>query len=195
MTPDVSRAAGRAAAFLDRDGTLMRDMHYPRDPDAVVLIPGAAEALRRLESAGVVRVVVTNQSGIAQGKVSERDYEAVRDRLGALLAAEGAHVDASYHCPHHPDFTGPCDCRKPATGMYRDAAAALGLDPARSLLVGDRWRDVSPGLELGGFALLVPSEATPAADRERAQREARVVVTLGEAVALYLAWLRPDARA
>ena len=193
MHVDVTRTL-RPAAFLDRDGTLMRDMHYPRDPDAVVLIAGVAEALRRLERAGVARVVVTNQSGIAQGKVSASDYEAVRDRLAALLAAEGAHVDASYHCPHHPDFTGPCECRKPGTGMYRDAASSLALDPARSLFAGDRWRDVQPGLELGGFALLVPSEATPAADRERAEREARVVATLGEAVDQYLAWLAARVR-
>lgn len=185
---------GRPAAFLDRDGTLMRDIHYPRDPDAVVLVPGAADALRRLERAGIVRVVITNQSGIAQGKVSVADYEAVRDRLGALLLAEGASVDASYHCPHHPDFTGPCDCRKPATGMYRQASADLALDPAASLFVGDRWRDVGPGLELGGFALLVPSEATPSADVERARREAQVVSTLGEAVDRYLAWLARPAR-
>lgn len=168
----------------------MRDMHYPRDPDSVVLVAGAADALRRLESAGVVRVVVTNQSGIAQGKVTVREYEAVRDRLRDLLAAEGAHIDASYHCPHHPNFTGPCDCRKPATGMYRDAVAELELDPTRSLFVGDRWRDVGPGLELGGFALLVPSEATPRADLERAAREAHVVPTLGDAVDQYLGWLR-----
>jgi D-glycero-D-manno-heptose 1,7-bisphosphate phosphatase len=177
----------RAAAFLDRDGTLIRDMHYPRDPDAVVLIKGAAAALRRLTAAGIVPIVVTNQSGIAQGKVSERDYAAVRDRVDQLLAAEGAHVAAHYHCPHHPDFTGPCECRKPGTLLYRDAARDHGLDPARSLFAGDRWRDVGPGLELGGFAVLVPSEATPAADRERAEREALVVPTLGEAVALFLA--------
>ena len=193
MATDV-HSDGRPAAFLDRDGTLMRDIHYPRDPDAVVLVPGAADALRRLELAGVVRVVITNQSGIAQGKVSVADYEAVRDRLGALLLAEGASVDASYHCPHHPDFTGPCDCRKPATGMYRQASADLALDPAASLFVGDRWRDVGPGLELGGFALLVPSEATPSADVERARREAQVVSTLGEAVDRYLAWLARPAR-
>ena len=179
----------RPAAFLDRDGTLMRDIHYPRDPEAVVLIAGAADAVRRLAEAGVVPVVVTNQSGIAQGRVTVAEYEAVRDRLDALLAAEGARVAASYHCPHHPDWTGPCECRKPGTLLYRTAASEHGLDPARSLFVGDRWRDVGPGLELGGFAVLVPSEATPAADRERGEREALVLPSLGEAVERYLAHL------
>lgn len=177
----------RPAAFLDRDGTIMRDIHYPRDPEAVVLIPDAAAAIRRLDAAGVAVIVVTNQSGIAQGKVEVREYEAVRDRVDALLAAAGARVDAHYHCPHHPDFTGPCECRKPGTLLYRTAAREHGLDATRSLFAGDRWRDVQPGLELGGVAVLVPSEATPAADRERATREALVLPTLQQAVELYLA--------
>ena len=181
----------RPAAFLDRDGTLMRDMHYPRDPDLVVLIDGAADAVRRLTDAGVVPVVVTNQSGIAQGMVSQAQYEAVRDRLDALLRAAGAEVAATYFCPHHPDFTGPCECRKPGTLLYRSAARELGLDLGRSLFVGDRWRDVQPGLELGGLGVLVPSEATPQADRERAAREATVLPTLGDAVELYLSSLVP----
>ena len=185
----VRQTGPRPAAFLDRDGTLMRDMHYPRDPDAVELIPGAADALRRLAAAGVARIVVTNQSGIAQGKVSDADYRAVRDRLASLLHGAGAEVDASYHCPHHPDFTGPCECRKPGLLLYQRAAREHDLDVTRSLFVGDRWRDVEPGLALGGVAVLVPSEATPAPDLERATREALVFDTLGEAVAHYLAEL------
>lgn len=177
----------RPAAFLDRDGTIMRDMHYPRDPDLVALIPGAADAMQRLEEAGVPVVVVTNQSGIAQGKVQPAEYEAVRDRLDTLLADAGVRVVAHYHCPHHPDFTGPCDCRKPGTLLYETAAREHGLDLRRSLFAGDRWRDVQPALTLGGFGVLVPSEATPGPDRERAEREAIVVPTLDDAVTLYFA--------
>ena len=176
----------RPAAFLDRDGTLMRDMHYPRDPELVVLIDGAAAAMRRLAEADIPVVVVTNQSGIAQGKVQPTEYEAVRDRLDALLAAEGVRVAGHYFCPHHPDFTGPCECRKPGTLLYETAAREHGLDVHRSLFAGDRWRDVQPALTLGGFGVLVPSEATPQPDRERAEREAIVVPTLGAAVELYL---------
>ena len=176
----------RPAAFLDRDGTIMRDMHYPRDPDLVVLVPGAAAAMRRLAELDIPVVVVTNQSGIAQGKVQPAEYEAVRDRLDALLAAEGVRVAGHYFCPHHPDFTGPCECRKPGTLLYRNAALEHGLDVRRSLFAGDRWRDVEPALTLGGFGVLVPSEATPAPDRERAAREAVVVPTLEEAVESFL---------
>ncbi len=182
----MSTAAGRPAAFLDRDGTLIRDTHYLRDPAQVVLLPGVPEALRRFAAAGYALVVVTNQSGIARGMFTERDYEAVRDRLDALLAAHGIRLDASEHCPHHPSTDGPCACRKPGTLMFERAAAALGLAPERSVFIGDRWRDLAPGRVLGGRAILVPSPDTPAAERERAAAEAEVAPDLGSAATLVL---------
>lgn len=177
---------GRPAAFLDRDGTIIVDADFPNDPDAVTLIPGATAAMHRLADAGYALIAVTNQSGIARGLVTTAQYEAVRARLDALLAAEGVTLTGSYYCPHHPDFTGPCECRKPGTLLYRQAAERHGLDTKQSLFVGDRWRDVGPGLELGGTAVLVPSSSTPSADRERAEREARVLPTLDAAVSLVL---------
>jgi histidinol-phosphate phosphatase family protein len=177
----------RPAAFLDRDGTLMLDVNYIADPAEVVLVPGAASAVRRLNGAGIITVVVTNQSGIALGLLTEADYEAVRLQLEQLLHAEGARLDASFHCPHHPDVSGLCDCRKPGLGLYRRAAAELGLDLARSLYVGDRYRDIQPGLELGGFARLVPSVASPPGDVERAAAAGLLARTLEAAVEEYLA--------
>jgi histidinol-phosphate phosphatase family protein len=156
------------AAFLDRDGTLIRDADYLADPDEVELLPGTVDVVRRLNAAKVPVVVVTNQSGIARGMLTEAQYEATRTRLDDLLGAAGARVDATYHCPHHPSITGPCDCRKPGTGMYEQAARELSIDLARSLYVGDRYRDVAPGLSLGGCALLVTSPSTPAEDVEMA---------------------------
>jgi D-glycero-D-manno-heptose 1,7-bisphosphate phosphatase len=105
------------------------------------------------------------------------------------LAAEGGRIDASYFCPHHPDFDGPppCECRKPGTLMYRQAAAEHGLDLGASHYIGDRWRDVAPALTLGGHGILVPSAATPDEERERAQREASVAQSLSDAVARALA--------
>jgi histidinol-phosphate phosphatase family protein len=158
----------RRAAFLDRDGTLIRDANYLADPDEVELLPGTVDVLRRLNAAQVPVVVVTNQSGIARGMLTEAQYQATRARLDDLLGAAGARVDATYHCPHHPSVSGPCDCRKPETGMYERAAAELCIDLARSLYVGDRFRDVAPGLALGGCALLVESPSTPAEDLELA---------------------------
>lgn len=180
----------RPAAFLDRDGTLIRDEHYLADPDRIVLIPGAAAAVRRLNEAAIPVVVVTNQSGIARGLVTEAQYEATRARLDALLAAEGARIDASYHCPHHPDFGSPCECRKPGRLLYERAAAEHGLRLAASLYAGDRWRDVAPALTLGGTGVLVPSHNTPAADLDRARREARVAERLGDVVEEFLSATR-----
>ena len=182
MSAAQARAAGRRAAFLDRDGTLIVDRDYPSRPEEVVLLPGAAEAVRRLNAAGVATVVVTNQSGIARGLVTEEQYRRVAARAEELLAAEGARIDATYYCPHLPEVTGPCECRKPGTLLYRQAAAALGLALERSAFIGDRWRDVEPGLVLGGRGILVPSPSTPAEDLARARAEAEVAPTLGEAV-------------
>ena len=145
----------RAAVFLDRDGTLIDEREYLDDPAGVRLVPGAAAAVRRLRDAGLAVVVVTNQSGIARGLYTEDDYRAVAERVTAELKARGAPLDAVYHCPHHPDFTGPCACRKPGVKLYRDAARELDLDLERSFFVGDKISDVVPAQALGGRGILV----------------------------------------
>ena len=147
--------SGRPAVFLDRDGTLIEDRHYLRDPSGVQLLPGAADAVRRLNAAGRVVAVVTNQSGIARGLLTESDYAATSRRLAELLADEGARLDAQYHCPHHPDLSGKCECRKPGTLLYQRAAADLGLDLGRSWWIGDRLRDIAAAGALAGRGLLV----------------------------------------
>lgn len=179
--------SGRRAVFLDRDGTLIEDRHYIGHPEDVVLLPGAVDAIRQLNEGGVLAVVITNQSGIARGKFSEREYETVRARLDELLAARGARLDATFVCPHHPDFTGACDCRKPKPALFERAAAELGIDLARSFGVGDRWRDVRPVLDLGGQGILVPRYDTPLEDLARASEaratgRAAIATTLGVAV-------------
>ena len=145
----------RPAVFLDRDGTVIADAHYIADPDRVELIRGSADAIRRLKDAGFAVVLVTNQSGIARGLYSEADYLAVATRLEQILRAANASVHATYYCPHHPDFTGPCDCRKPGTSLYRRAAIELGVDPAASFYVGDKLTDLLPAQALGGRGILV----------------------------------------
>ena len=145
----------RPAVFIDRDGTLIEEKEYLSDPDGIVLIPGTFEALRTLRDAGFALVVVTNQAGIARGYYTVDDYRAVAARLDEILSEGGVPVDRTMFCPHHPDFGGPCDCRKPGTGMYREAAAALGLDLAASYYVGDKMSDVVPAEALGGRGILV----------------------------------------
>lgn len=147
--------SGRPAVFLDRDGTLIEDRSYLRDPDQVALLPGASSAVRRLDRAGLPVVVVTNQSGIARGLLTEDDYLATTRRLDALLAADDARLAGHYHCPHLPELSGPCECRKPGPLLYRRAAADLGLDLARSWWVGDRVRDIAAATGFGGRGVLV----------------------------------------
>ena len=145
----------RPAVFLDRDGTIIEEVKYLADPGGVVLLPGAVEALTLLRKAGFALVVVTNQSGIARGFYTEEDYRAVARQLDDLLLVHSLTLDASHFCAHHPEFSGECFCRKPATGMHRAAALELGLDPSTSFFVGDRVRDLLPALELGGDGILV----------------------------------------
>ena len=154
--------AARAAVFLDRDGTIIEDVGYLGDPERVRLLPGAAEAIRRLNQAGLLAVVVTNQSGIARGLFDEDAYEATRHRLDRLLAARGARLDAQYHCPHHPEVTGPCDCRKPGVRLYRQAAEELAIDLTASWWIGDRLRDVQPATAPNGHGIVLgPSAGAP----------------------------------
>ena len=105
---------GRAVLFLDRDGTIIEDAHYLGESERVRLLPGAADAIARVNRAGIPVVVVTNQSGIGRGFYDMAAYREVAARLDALLADHGAHLDATYLCPHTPDARPPCDCRKPA---------------------------------------------------------------------------------
>lgn len=145
----------RAAAFLDRDGTIIVDKDYPGDPEAVELLPGAAAAIARLQGHGWPVLMVTNQSGIGRGLITEADYAAVQARMEALLAAEGVTLDGVYYCPHAPDRVPACECRKPAPGLYRRAEVEHQVDLSRSFYVGDRMRDVLPGVAFGGTGCLI----------------------------------------
>lgn len=158
----------RRAALLDRDGTIIADEHYLADPARVTLLPGAADAIRLLAKAGVPSIVCSNQSGIARGLVSLEQHRAVRLRVTELLAAEGAELLDVFVCPHHPDVTGPCACRKPGTLLFEQAASTHGLDLSRSLFAGDKHRDVASAARFGGHGILVRSADTPEADVERA---------------------------
>ena len=178
--------SGRPAVFLDRDGTLIEDRHYPRDPDQVVLLPGAAAAVRQLDRAGLPVVVVSNQSGIARGLLTEHDYLATTHRLDALLAADGARLAGHYHCPHLPEISGPCECRKPGPLLYRRAAADLDLDLTRSWWVGDRVRDLAAAREFGGRGILVLTGAGAAETKTPAGRPWPSVPDLAAATRLIL---------
>jgi len=159
------------AVFFDRDGTLMADAHYIKSPTQVKLLPGAARAVKRINDARIHAIVVTNQSGIDRGIFTVQDYEAVKAHFERLLQAEGARIDASYYCPHHPDHTGACGCRKPGTKMFEDAMRDFGLKPSNVAYIGDRWRDVAVSKRLGGRGIMISSPMTNDEDRSRAAAE------------------------
>ena len=154
------------AAFVDRDGVIIEDRAYAYRSEDCVLLPGAARALRALQSAGYLLVVVTNQSGIARGLYTEADYHVFTAQLRALLLAEGVRLDDIRYCPHLPDAAVPayrrdCDCRKPHPGMVLRSIAALGIDPAASLLIGDRATDLAAGRAAGVSRCLLVRSGQP----------------------------------
>ena len=157
------------AVFLDRDGTLIHNHHYCRDPRLVRLLPGVGRALRWLSRAGCRLIVITNQSGVARGYLTEDDLSSVNARLCELLAAEGVHLEAIYYCPHYPSgradgYVGPCLCRKPAPGLLLRAAIERGVCLARSWLVGDVLADVEAGNRAGCRTVLLDLGTEPVPD-------------------------------
>ena len=164
----ISKTFARRAIFLDRDGTLIMDKHYLADPALVELTPQATNAVRRFNYALLPVIVVTNQSGIARGLLTEEQYRAQRARIDDLLEERGAFIDDHYHCPHHPDFTGPCECRKPGIGMFETAIIEHQVDARASVFIGDKYRDLAPALSYGAHGILVPSPDTTADDVEQA---------------------------
>jgi D-glycero-D-manno-heptose 1,7-bisphosphate phosphatase len=148
----------KPAVFLDRDGVLNEDRGYVHTPGQFAWVKNAPEAVRRLNMRGFLVIVVTNQSGIARGFYSEQAFREFTRWIDAQLAAHGAHVDATYHCPHHPEhgvtpYRRVCDCRKPAAGLIDQALVEWPVDVARSVLVGDSDRDIEAAAARGIEAL------------------------------------------
>lgn len=141
------------AVLLDRDGTLVGNIAYLTDPARLELLPGVALGLARLDRAGVPGAVVTNQAGLARGLVSVEQLLAVNAELRSMLAP--VDLGPVLWCPHHPDFTGACRCRKPAAGLLQDALALLGATAEGSWMIGDRPTDATPALALGMGAIVV----------------------------------------
>jgi D-glycero-D-manno-heptose 1,7-bisphosphate phosphatase len=150
----------RPAVFLDRDGTIIEERGYLDRLGLLELYAFTADAIRLLNRAGYVTVVVTNQGGIGRGIIDEPFLQQVHKTIDARLAAGNARIDRYYFCPHHPEAVVPelrvkCACRKPASGMIERACRELSLDAHRSFMIGDRRLDVAAGRRVGARTILV----------------------------------------
>lgn len=154
----------RRAVFIDRDGTISEEVGYVNHPSRYRVFPYSAEAVRLLNAAGWLAILITNQAGVARGYFAESVIGEVHGLLAGELEQGGARLDAIYYCPHHPTVGEPpyrldCDCRKPRPGLVRRAAAEFDIDTAASWMIGDRYGDVEfahnagvrPALVLSGY--------------------------------------------
>jgi D-glycero-D-manno-heptose 1,7-bisphosphate phosphatase len=182
------RTRDRPALFLDRDGTIVRHVDYLVRADQLQLLEGAADAIARARVSGRAVVVVTNQPAVAHGFADEDAVREVHARLADLLDARGARVDAFYFCPHHPEaklerYRVVCECRKPLPGMLMQAARALGIELAASVMIGDRLKDVGAGARAGcRTVLLGEAGRRPSADGWSEPVPDHVCADLGSAV-------------
>jgi histidinol-phosphate phosphatase family protein len=184
----------RPAVFLDRDGTMIREVQFLRRPEDLVWLPATVEAIRLLNRAGFVVCVTTNQSGVGRGLYTEADVQVLHDLMTSTLEAAGARVDAWFYCPHHPDATVTalrqvCECRKPRPGMIRRAAERFPLDLDRSFVIGDRLTDVGLAASVGARGVLVRTgygEHTIAEQAGAASGAALIAADLMEATAWLL---------
>jgi D-glycero-D-manno-heptose 1,7-bisphosphate phosphatase len=183
-----------AAVFLDRDGTLIEEVGYLDRAERIALYPYAVDAIRALNRAGIRIVMITNQSGVARGFFSEAVVQECHDHIAGLLARGGAHIDAYYYCPHHPDgrvpeFAVRCECRKPGRALVDRAVRELDVDPARSFTIGDRWVDISLARTVGARGVLVRTGYGAGAEHRPVQglRADAIVDNLAAAVSWILA--------
>lgn len=149
----------KRAVFLDRDGTINIERDYLYQVNDFEFIPDAPEAIRLLNQAEILVVVVTNQSGVARGYYTEDDVENLHRHIARELERSGAHIDAWLYCPHHPSGYGsyalPCTCRKPLPGMLQEAASRYDIDLKNSVMIGDKLPDIEAGLAAGCRTILV----------------------------------------
>lgn len=138
------------AVFLDRDGTINADIGYVFRIDDMEILPGVIIGLKKMQKLGYKLVVGTGQSGIARGYYTLQDAIKFDEELSRRLKEDGVIIEKFYRCPHHPEITGECECRKPKPGLVKQAAEELGIDPAKSFFVGDKDSDVLLGQNCGG---------------------------------------------
>ena len=166
-----SRTRGTTGVFVDRDGTLIRDVGHLNRLEQVEVLPRVPEAIRLLHDHGLKVAVITNQSAVARGLLTEQELELIHQELRRRLAASGTTLDGIYYCPHHPTegfdpYRIPCECRKPNVGLATRAAVELNLDLNRSYVVGDQLTDMELAARIGARGILIEAGDTQAARRD-----------------------------
>ena len=142
-------SAQKKALFLDRDGTINVEKHYVYKKEDFVFIPGIFDLLKHFTEHGYLIFIISNQSGIARGFYSENDYNILNEWMLNEFELKGIKITKVYHCPHHPDITGPCNCRKPKPGMILQAIEEFNINPTASVLIGDKKSDILAGENAG----------------------------------------------
>lgn len=142
-------SAQNKALFIDRDGTINIEKHYVYRKEDFVFIPGIFDLVKHFTDNGYLIIIITNQSGIARGFYSEDDYNILNDWMINEFKLKGIKITKVYHCPHHPDFTGLCNCRKPKPGMILQAIKEFNINPSASVLIGDKKSDILAGENAG----------------------------------------------
>ncbi|MFQ6069557.1 MAG: D-glycero-beta-D-manno-heptose 1,7-bisphosphate 7-phosphatase [Candidatus Aminicenantales bacterium] len=180
----------KRAVFLDRDGTINVDVGYPNDYNQIDIYPYSFEAIKKLNKAGLLVVIITNQSGVGRGLIRESDLQSIHQKMKEVFASHHAYIDGIYYCPHyvsstHPAYGKDCTCRKPRPGMAFQAATELEIDLKSSYMVGDKVEDILFGRNIGASPLLVLTgygQKSLSELREKNIEPAHVAPTLKEAV-------------
>ncbi len=151
----------KKALFLDRDGIINRELgDYVTHPDLFVLNPGIAKAIKYANEKGFPVIVITNQGGIAKGLYTEETLLQIHQKMHQLLQTEGSKIDAIYFCPHHPEVSGGCLCRKPGSLLIEKAIKHYNINPADSMMLGDRDRDLEAAAACGIEGVLIEDNKT-----------------------------------
>lgn len=194
----MSGVKREGAVFLDRDGTVSEEVGYLDSLTKLMLLPQAFAAIKKVNESGLKAVVLTNQSAVARGYITEEFVSEVHLRIQEMLGKRGAHIDAFYYCPHHPtegrgDYTKLCDCRKPGIGMLLQAAQDLNIDLRLSYLIGDTVKDIETAWRAGAKGVLVRTGYGQEAEKELTSADVRPDYVADDILAA-VRWIMQDCK-
>jgi len=175
------------AVFLDRDGTIIEDVGYLNNPNDIKFIPGSIEAIKQLNKTGYKVIVITNQSGVARGLIAEDMLQTIDKTMQKHILSGGAHLDAIYYCPHHPEhgvypYKQACECRKPHPGLIKRARRDLNIDLSQAFMIGDKVSDIEAGKRAGTKTIFVTTGRGPEEKPKLKEKPDHIAENLNQAV-------------